>query len=266
MDALNISVNIPSYKRADDVKTLNYLPFAKVWVDNKEADEYRKNYPNTQIISCPDGVQGYGVPKVRNYIMRTEFEKGADVVVIVDDDLSYLERFEREKNTNFGYKRIKLETEEFAEFVEKYSVMARDLGAYFWGVMPNADSQCFRHMTPFSTISYIGGPFQVFLKGNDCFYDENIPLKEDYDMTLQQLNKHRFVFRVNMYHYICKQAENIGGCATIRNREIEKENNLLLQKKWGGGIVRFDNSNKGHTKKIKLEDFNPIIKVPIMGV
>ena len=263
---MKISVNIPSYKRPNAVKTLAYLPFARVWVAPQEFDEYKRNYPQADIIPCKDGVQGFGVPKVRNYILEQEFAKGADVVVIVDDDLDYIARFEKEEGTNYGYKNVKVETDEFLVFIEKYSTLAKDLGACFWGVNCNPDAQSYRHMCPFSTISYIGGPFQVFLKGNECIYDENIPLKEDYDMTIQQLNKHRVVFRANMYHYFCKQSENIGGCAQIRNREKEKRDNEALLKKWGGRIVHFDSSNKGHTTKDKKEDYNPIIKVPIKGV
>lgn len=260
----NISVNIPSYKRPQNVDTLKYLPFAKVWVDVEEYDEYKSNYPRAQIISCPKGVQGYGVPKVRNYILREEFRAGADVVVIIDDDFYYVERFEK-KGEN-AYHRVKLETEDFLAFIDKYSEIARGFGAYYWGINCVKDPMAYRYSTPFSTLSYIGGPFQVFLRGNDCYYDEDIPLKEDYDMTLQQLNKHRVVLRVNMYHYICKQSENKGGCAAIRNREKEKENNIALLRKWGDKIVRFDKSNKGHTRKEKFEDYNPIIKAPIKGI
>ena len=61
-------MNAPSYKRADDVKTLSYLPYCRVWVDHKEYGEYRKNYPEAEIISCPEGVQG-NLCRIRNYIL-----------------------------------------------------------------------------------------------------------------------------------------------------------------------------------------------------
>lgn len=144
--------------------------------------------------------------------------------------------------------------------------MANDIGAKFWGVNVNSDPMAYRHNTPFSTISPVLGPFGCFLKGNKCRYDENLPLKEDYDMTLQQLNTERVVLRVNAYHYLCKQSENIGGCAAYRNREREKQQLEALQAKWGSNIVKVDTSNKGRTEKIKRLDYNPIIKVPIKGV
>jgi sensor c-di-GMP phosphodiesterase-like protein len=130
------------------------------------------------------------------------------------------------------------------------------------------DKQSYRENAPFSTVSYIGGPFQVFLKGNEIYYDERLPLKEDYDMTLQQLNKYRVVLRANKFFYSVKQSEQAGGCATYRNLEREKKQLEMLQKKWGKKIVRIDNNNRSHNlKKEKTKiDYNPIIKPPIKGI
>ncbi|WP_143435191.1 MULTISPECIES: hypothetical protein [Lactobacillus] len=99
-------------------------------------------------------------------------------------------------------------------------------------------------------------------------YDERLPLKEDYDMTLQQLNKYRKVLRVNKFFYRVKQAENVGGCASYRNFEFEKEQLNALVNKWGSKIVRMDNADRSHNlkKEKKKIDFNPIIKPPIKGV
>ena len=91
-------------------------------------------------------------------------------------------------------------------------------------------------------------------------------MKEDYDIAIQHLNKYRGILRLNGYHYVCEQSTNKGGCATIRNRKREKEQFELLQKKWGGVIVKIDRSNKGRSDKEKLFDYNPIIKVPIKGI
>ena len=57
-----------------------------------------------------------------------------------------------------------------------------------------------------------------------------------------------------------KQAKQAGGCATYRTNEKEKEQFLLLQRKWGGKIVKKD---KGSRRSF---DFNPIIHIPIKGV
>lgn len=262
---MKISVNAPSYKRPSDVRTLDYLPFVKIWVDCKEYEEYKKHYPEADIISCPEGVQG-NLCRVRNYILKTEFENGADVVLIIDDDFTCLRRYEYNEFDGFGYDPHIITKDEFLPMVEKYSIIAQDLGAKFWGVNCNCDPMAYRHNTPFSTRSYIGGPFQCFLKGNRCFYDERLPLKEDYDMTIQQLNMERVVLRLNAYHYLCKQSEQKGGCAAYRNRAREEEQFEMLRKKWGGAIIKMDTSNKGRCDKEKRFDYNPIIKIPIQGV
>lgn len=234
---MNISINAPSYKRPDDVRTLSYLPMCRVWVDCKEYDAYKENYPEADIISCPDGVQG-NLCRIRNYILKQEFERGMDVVLIIDDDFTCLRRFEFDGMDGWGYDTHIITKDEIISFIEKYSILADEFGAKFWGVNCNCDPMAYRHNTPFSTRSYIGGPFQCFLKGNRCWYDESLPLKEDYDMTLQQLNMERVVLRVNAYHYLCKQSEQKGGCATYRNRQREEEQLDALRRKWGGQLLR----------------------------
>ena len=263
---MRISVNCPSYKRPK-VDTLEYLPFCKVWVDPAEYDAYVAENPNGHIIACKPGIQG-NLCRVRNYIMDQEFAAGADVVVIIDDDMKGMYYFESH-GTPFGYHDHLVERDDFLPFVEKYSIMADEIGAKMWGVNIYKDPQAYMQYTPFATVAYLGGPFQCFLKGNECRYDERLPLKEDYDMSLQQLNKYRVVLRVNKFHYNVKQAKQTGGCATYRNYEREKEQFELLQKKWGSEIVREDSiKDRSHksTKERTRIDFNPVIKVPIKGV
>lgn len=264
---MRISVNCPSYRRPK-VKTLDYLPFCKVWVDEGEYPEYIKANKGFEdnIVSCPKGIQG-NLCRIRNYILDKEFEAGADVVLIVDDDLYAVKYFESDPGDAFGYKINTLKTEDFLDFIARYSLLCKEFGFFFWGLNCNKDSWSYRHYSPFSTVSYIGGPFQCFLKGNELRYDERLPLKEDYDMTLQNCNRYRGCLRVNKFFYDVKQAEQPGGCATYRNYVREQQQLDALIKKWGTRIVKKDYSNKGKTKKDKANfDFNPIIKIPIKGI
>ena len=225
---MKISVNCPSYKRPK-VETLDYLPFCKVWVDNKEYQSYVDANPKFKdnIISVPDGIQG-NLCRIRNYILDEEFKNGYDVVLIIDDDMKGVYRFYGEKK--YPYNKCLVKADEFMDFLEKYSILCDEFGFKFWGLNCNQDALSYRQYTPFSTVSYIGGPFQCFLK-NPLRYDEKLPLKEDYDMTLQQCNRYRGCLRLNMYHYNCKQSKQAGGCATYRNYEREREQLELLQKK-----------------------------------
>lgn len=262
-----IAICCPSYKRPY-VETLKYLPFCKVYVAPEEYESYlgfnHKHKDN--IVKCPKGIQG-NVSRVRNYIFDTEFENGADIVCIVDDDLKAIEHFEMSEDKTYAYEKVKVKTEEFIDFVYRYSMLCYQWGFKMWGVNINSDTMSFRHYTPFSTNSVVLGVFGCFLKGMECRYDEALPLKEDYDLFIQNCNKYRGVLRLNGYHYNCRQSEQKGGCAMYRNMEREKEQFEMLQKKWGSDIVKLDTSNKGRSKKNrKYIDYNPIIKIPIKGI
>lgn len=258
---MKISVCCPSYKRPK-VETLAYLPFCRVYVAPDEFKAYRQANRGADIIKCANGIQG-NLCRVRNYILDQEFASGAEVVVIIDDDMKGMSYFENKKKIR------KIPTAEFIDFIEKYSIMAKDIGAFFWGVNVNPDPQCYRESSPFSTLSYIGGPFQVFLAGGECRYDERLPLKEDYDMTLQQLNRYRVVFRANKFFYHVKQSQQAGGCASYRNLTREREQLELLRAKWGSRIVKYDQQSRNHktTKNRSVTfDYNPVIRVPIKGI
>lgn len=260
---MKISVNCPSYKRPK-VETLGYLPFCKVWVDNKEYDDYVKANPGFEknIISCPDGIQG-NVSRIRNYILDEEFKNETDVVVIIDDDMQGIYHYEGSKE--YCYNKVLVEPNEFLQFIEKYSIMCEDFGFKLWGINLNSDAICYKTYTPFSTTSVILGPFSVHLK-NEIRYDKKLPLKEDYDLAIQHLNKYRGILRINKFFYICKQSKQAGGCATYRNYKKEEEQLKLLQKKWGNKIVKNDNIYHKKKKEKQNFDYNPIIKIPIKGV
>ena len=83
---MKISVCAPSYRRPK-VLTLAYLPFCRIYVDPSEAAAYRTANPGADIIECAPGVQG-NLCRVRNHILDREFSAGADVVVIIDDDMT----------------------------------------------------------------------------------------------------------------------------------------------------------------------------------
>lgn len=261
---MKISVNCPSYKRPK-VETLDYFPECKVWVDNKEYEDYIKANPGFEknIISCPDGVQG-NVSRIRNYILEQEFKSGVDAVCIIDDDLKGIYRFN--VRDGYAYNDDIIPADEFNLFLQKGTLMCQEMGFKLWGVNLNKDALNYKHCLPFSTKSVILGPFSVHLK-NDIRYDEKLPLKEDYDLAIQHLREYRGILRFNMYHYNCKQSKQAGGCATYRNYERETQQLKLLQKKWGSSIVKMDTSVTGKAKKKKVRiDYNPIIHIPIKGV
>lgn len=259
---MQISICCPSYRRPKVKSFLFYGDLLKVYVCESEYNNYVEENPQYKdnIIAVPLGVQG-NVARIRNYILNDCFAKGDDVCCIVDDDMTYIGYYEDRK-------LHKLQYDEIMPFLEKYSLLCEEFGFKMWGVNLNSDPQCYREYTPFSTTSVVLGPFSCYLKGNECRYDEELPLKEDYDMSLLNLNKYRGILRVNKYHYVCEQSTNAGGCATYRNINKEKQQLEALQKKWGSKIVKADSSDRSHSsgKARKAIDYNPVVRSPIKGV
>lgn len=258
----------PSYRRPDQVETLKLFPSVRVYVAEKEYGLYKyhnqKAARNRQIVAMPDNVQG-NIARVRNWILD---QHKNEAVCIIDDDLMYLAQWR-------GDQAYRVENEaELVAILQKYTLMAMELGTPLWGMNVNLDKQCYREYSPFSLTSVVLAPFMVHVKTPHRF-DESIPLKEDYDFCLQTLNENRKILRVNSYHYLSRQGCNktsagqTGGCAASRSVAEEHRQLALLQKKWGSTIVKVDSLDKSQShksEKRKAFDINPIIRVPIMGI
>ncbi len=256
---MNIPVVSPSYKRPNATFTQGVFPDVWFAVAPEEADAYREA-GHGNVWELPEGVQG-NIARVRNYIHDHVYDKfECDEFVVVCDDISHIGWFE-------GNKPHRMTTEQVYEFIEMGFVLARDLDVKMWGMnCMGADKGSYREYTPFSCKSYISATFGGFRR-LDLRYDERLPLKEDYDMCLQILNKYRRLLRINYAFYVSQLHTNKGGCASMRTMERERQQLDLLQAKWGAEIVQTDSgaSSVNRVKKAAF-DFNPIIKAPIGGI
>ena len=246
---MKIGYFAPSYKRPQKSSTQILYPFVKIVVKESEANEYLIN--GNDIVICPDSAQG-NLCRVRNWILD-KFINEFDAIILLDDDYKNVIRWNNQK-------QIKLCENEFEEMCENIAILCKDYGFFYFGLNCVTDKGGYREHTPFSTNKYIGGPFQGFIKGNILRYDESLNLKEDYDMTLQNLHKYKGCLRANFLSYDVKQAEQSGGCAMQRNFKEEQRQFELLQKKWGNSIIQKDNKSK------RSFDFNPIMKTPLKGI
>lgn len=248
---MKIEILSPSYRRADSASTQEYLPSCTYVVARSEKKAYES--AGRRVIAVPNDVQG-NVCRVRNYILEH-----FNPVLILDDDIRRFGRWNQQKN-------LKLNTDEAMEFIEHAFILARQFKARMWGMNLLPDKGAYREYTPFAFRAVVLGPVQGFIN-MDLRYDESLPLKEDYDLSLQVLNKYRRTLRFNMYHYVCGQHNNVGGCAAYRTMERERKQFLLLQKKWGSNIVRIDTQGgQVNQKKRTNWDINPVVRVPIAGV
>lgn len=248
---MKVEILSPSYRRPEIATTQEYLPSCIYVVAQSEKRQYEKH--GRKVIAVPNRVQG-NVCRVRNWILDR-----FNPVLILDDDIRRFGRWNKQQNQ-------KLDTDEAMEFIEQAFNLARQLGARMWGMNLLSDKGAYLEYTPFAFRSVVLGPVQGFVN-MDLRYDETLPLKEDYDLSLQVLNKYRRTLRFNYMHYICSHHSNVGGCAAYRTMDRERKQFELLQKKWGSKIVRIDNQgNQVNQKKLTNWDINPVVRVPIHGV
>lgn len=219
---MKIGYFAPSYKRPIKSSTQKLYPFVKLVVKEDEAEEYKLN--GNDIIVAPNEAQG-NVCRIKKWILDS-FLDDYDAIVMFDDDNEGIGRWENQKWKKFN-------ADELQEFCEMGSILVVDYGLKFWGVNCVVDKGAYREHTPFNINSFIGGPFQGWIKGNELRYDEDLPLKEDYDITLQNHLKYKGALRINYVSYNNKQSEQAGGCATYRNLEREKTTVFFTSKKMG---------------------------------
>jgi hypothetical protein len=74
-----------------------------------------------------------------------------------------------------------------------------------------------------------------FCKPNEIRFDEQLTLKEDYDFTLQHIQKYGTI-RYQKYLFTFQHYSNKGGAVDIRNDKEEQKNIMILKSKWGDKI------------------------------
>jgi hypothetical protein len=241
----DFDIYIPTYGRAGYMITHKVLPNAIIVCPESQLKEYEKYYPGLKFKPCPDSVEG-NMAKKRNWI-KDNADK--DWFIMVDDDIKYFQYIEHGK-------QIKMDHEHIMEFFHNGFLMCEELGTVLWGINLQTDPKFYREYSPISFLAVVLGPFTGHIK-NDLRYAENLPTKEDYDYSIQVLHKYHKVLRFNKFAYMAGHINNGGGGSlSIRRMKLEEEQNILLQKKWGERIVKFD----------MKKDIDPKIKIPLKGI
>lgn len=230
----------PSYKRVKNVTSHKLIEDDKFYycVHEFEYEEYKRNYKN--VISIPDNIKG-NIARVRNYILKNKKSK---YVLMIDDDLKAINLLKNKKN-------VKLSKIEISQLIENMIIMGEDFNVGLVGINSQDDPKFYKQNSPFSFNLHILGTFSLILDTN-ILYDENIPLKEDYDYFLQNMQKYKNVLRLNAFNYNCDHLKLKGGCQEYINEKFENENFEYLQKKWGSSIVKENHKEGSYNPRIHL--------------
>jgi len=254
-----INIVRPSFNRAGLVKGHDYFKGSKLVVPESQRDEYAKKYNSKRLIVIPDENDG-NIAKKRNWILRNVERP----LLMIDDDVSSMLMGEGKKiksNGEWKYNRqIILQQERVEEVIINGFNLANDWGCVLWGINQNEDGRNYQQYRPFSLTNVVLGPFMGHLK-HDLYYDERMGTKDDYDMSLQVLNKYRKILRFNKFSLACSHGDNKGGIVGMRTQGKEIVYCEAIMKKWGKKIIKYKIPPK------KMGDLlNGVTNIPIAGV
>ena len=242
-------VVVPSYGRAGRVSTIDVFPEGVIVVPDKQEADYREmTLPEGWSIATVRDSEDGNIAKKRNAILR--MFKGQDIVM-VDDDYSYVGHIE-------GHQRRRLGHEDIRHLLWEGATLARDLKTPLWGLQLQADPKFAREWAPFNTIAVVLAPWHAWTaeRPDNLTYDEDLWLKEDYDMSLRVLHRYHRILRFNQYHYMVDHFNEAGGVVGHRNMDEEVRQLHRLQRRWGSAVVKLELHSS----------VNPKINVPLVGL
>lgn len=255
-----LSIVIPSYKRWDCLSGYDYFYMAKYVVPESQYAKYIEGRDKSRFIAIPDCEDG-NIVKKRNWILKNIPRP----LMMIDDDVTSLMMTDGQRDNYFEKKgkakqRVMLTPEEAEGVFIQTANLANEWGCPLFGFNLNTDGRNYQQYKPFTLIQPILGPCCGHLE-HDLLYDEKMDLKEDYDISIQALNKYRKILRFNKYAVDADHKNNKGGCVSYRTMEREKTACKAIERKWGTRIIHYNIDNGKYTSYL-----NGIVNVPINGV
>lgn len=174
----------------------------------------------SEIVEIPHDLRG--MPRIRNWVLD-RFEEEA--LFMLDDDLAALE--ERTHETV----RVIQEPAEVEQIIDNTYICAKDAGARVFGFGVDHKVFHFRANLPFLLNVWTDQGWGII--GKDLRFDEHQTVKEDIDLCLLSLLRHRIVWIDNRYAWRGVKRGNVGGLSTYRTIERDRQDAEYLQHKWG---------------------------------
>jgi len=221
---------VPSTGRSDTVaSTIDLLgkTDVRVYVKEREYDDYLKTVSKANLISYSNNVMGIGA--IRKYLY--EDNKDQNYVFEIDDDSTAFE-------WKFSDGRIEVITDagHIREIVDNCYQVAYDLGTPLFGFVASLGPKLYTQMDHchFSGfINFVAAGIIPELMGNINFDTRYTVMHEDHDLSLQVKYHKRFLYIDNRYAVKTKARMTAkGGLSTIRNKVEHMKCQNLLKRKW----------------------------------
>lgn len=240
-------VACPSAGRASTCTTHRLIDEVVYFVDESEAEGYRKVWDKVVVLPSGVNVRPNGKCKTLNYVLDNYFDK-YDLIYFVDDDL---EKFGRTDFLNKN-KGIQASWGEVRNVIFHLKEIADKIGAKIGGFsclggiddkIQMGGTSNYRLMQK----KYIDGKSFIHFADDGIRYDEDLFLKEDICFNCESLLKNKRNLCAPFVVVKGKALTNKGGVVDVRTQELEIEHARKLIKKVGDMVsVRLVNASKSN--------------------
>ena len=237
---------IPTYQRADRVRTVGYLhnrcgiPYSDIILcvqDEIDGEKYRENFPECVVNYRP----GHnGAMNSNNCILYARQHFPGEDFIMMDDDFEYILILRKEGNRKTA-KYGPLEGEEFLQVITKFFDYSRKAGATVWGLTV-LDNPFFMRLKVMTNQLMVGG-FLGFVNGGDVLMDESYYMKYDYEMILRLWQTGHKTLKFCMIAPR-QNSHAPGGCSQSRREHTEEEFAERLLQAYPG-LIRRHHSRPG---------------------
>lgn len=221
-------IAIPSKGRANKVKSLKYLPTATLFVPTREVAAYESFNPGVSVVGVPTEIAG--ITRTRNWILDNVNDGS---VVMVDDDVKacgFVELMDRTA------KHRKIKPEVWIKECEKLFDVTRGVGYRVWGIATQSARRSVYPYRPFLFRSYVTASFMGICNESGIRFDENFPVKEDYEINLRCIKEDGGVVAARHIYWENSHWFDEGGCQEYRTGSMEIECIKKLKKLYPGQV------------------------------
>jgi hypothetical protein len=244
---VTVPVVVPTHLRAGDVHAMKAVRPVILCVAESQVPAYQEAYPMQELLVHPDKIRGIS-PK-RQWI----YEQMGDVFML-DDDCTELRKLH-----DPVAKTTRVEPEEAFDVIQNTADMARDLGAYLWGLANNAIGRNYSAFHPFRTTGYVNAAFMGLFRdprGKLHFPDDPYCVAEDYYISGLNAYYYRYTWADDRFGFHQLQTfHHVGGLAEFRNLGHEEAWMKELKRLFGDNIIVEKHMRTSHGSE-------KILKVP----
>ncbi len=177
---------------------LNELPFKVVLtVPEEEVKEYEANGYGIPVLGVPQEFKGIG--KTRDYILNHLTEFGYEYILMIDDDIKKIRKYEEDLNT-----------EEILTLIENMMDTLESRNAYLGG-FTLCNNSFYMKSSISNTLKYISGAFQLHRVSDRTPIRTDYRHFEDYVCNMEYFKRDGIICRWNYITPITKNYDEVGG-------------------------------------------------------